>query len=133
MRFSTKDFFRKYDQIHQETADLVTFTEEILTAKLHFFVQCFINWNSIETKTVYLQSRSFYGTNFCGIFIFLFWSQIVKLNPAKIFEIGPIARTFSANLIFSRFFVCLLLSQLSSCTVSTDKWFCHTSLETCFL
>ena len=24
----------------QETADLVTFTEEILNGKLHFFVQC---------------------------------------------------------------------------------------------
>ena len=32
MKFSIKDFFRKCDQ----TADLVTFTEEILNGKLHF-------------------------------------------------------------------------------------------------
>ena len=31
----------------QETADLVTFTEEILNGKLHFFVQCniFLKWD----------------------------------------------------------------------------------------
>ena len=35
MKFSIKDFFSKYDQILQKTADLVTFTEEILNGK-HF-------------------------------------------------------------------------------------------------
>ena len=34
MKFSIKDFFNKYDQIG--SADLVTFTEEILNGKLHF-------------------------------------------------------------------------------------------------
>ena len=34
MKFSIKDFFRKWDQ--DGTADLVTFTEEILNGKLHF-------------------------------------------------------------------------------------------------
>ena len=34
MKFSTKDFFRKCDQI---PADLVTFAEELLNAKLHIF------------------------------------------------------------------------------------------------
>ena len=40
MKFSTKDFFSKCDQICRklETADLVTFTEDILNGKLHFFV-----------------------------------------------------------------------------------------------
>ena len=33
MKFSIKDFFSKCDQ---ETADLVTFTEEILNGELHF-------------------------------------------------------------------------------------------------
>ena len=33
MKFSIKDFFSKCDQ---ETADLVTFTEEIVNGKLHF-------------------------------------------------------------------------------------------------
>ena len=34
MKFPIKDFFSKCDQ---KTADLVTFTEEILNGKLHFF------------------------------------------------------------------------------------------------
>ena len=38
MKFSIKDFFSKCDQI-RNTVDLVTFTEEILNAKLHFL--CF--------------------------------------------------------------------------------------------
>ena len=37
MIFSIKDFFSKCDQF---PADLVTFTEEILNRKPHFFVQC---------------------------------------------------------------------------------------------
>ena len=35
-KFSIKDFFSKCDQIR----NLVTFTEEILNGKVHFFVQC---------------------------------------------------------------------------------------------
>ena len=35
IKFSIKDFFSKYDQIRR-TADLVTFTEEILNGKIHF-------------------------------------------------------------------------------------------------
>ena len=34
MKFSIKDFFRKC--FPQETADLVTFTQEILNGKIHF-------------------------------------------------------------------------------------------------
>ena len=37
MKFSIKDFVSKY-----ETADLVTFTEEIFNGKKIFFVQCSI-------------------------------------------------------------------------------------------
>ena len=40
MKSSIKGFVSKFDQICHETADLVTFTEEILSGKLHFFVQC---------------------------------------------------------------------------------------------
>ena len=36
MKFSIKDFFSKCDTNPQENADLVTFTEEIFTGKLHF-------------------------------------------------------------------------------------------------
>ena len=35
MKFFIKNFFSKYETL-QETADLVTFTEEILNGKLHF-------------------------------------------------------------------------------------------------
>ena len=35
----------------QKTADLVTFTEEILNGKLHFFVQCV--WGSIELREIF--------------------------------------------------------------------------------
>ena len=38
-KFSIKDFFGKCDQIRRNSADLVTFTKEILNGKLHFFVQ----------------------------------------------------------------------------------------------
>ena len=37
MKFSIKDFFSKYDQIHRKLEDLVTFTEEIFNIKLHEF------------------------------------------------------------------------------------------------
>ena len=36
MKFSIKDFFSKCDTNPLENADLVTFTEEIFTGKLHF-------------------------------------------------------------------------------------------------
>ena len=36
MKFFIKDFLSKCDQIQQSTADLVTYTEEILNGKLHF-------------------------------------------------------------------------------------------------
>ena len=38
MKFSIKDFFSKF---LQKTADLVTFTEEILNGKLHFLCSAF--------------------------------------------------------------------------------------------
>ena len=41
MKFSIKDFFSNCDQ---ETADLVTFTEEILNRKLHFCVVKFVKF-----------------------------------------------------------------------------------------
>ena len=42
MKFSIEDFFSKCDQICNFPADLVTFTEEIVNGKLHFFEQCVI-------------------------------------------------------------------------------------------
>ena len=36
MKFSIKDFFSKCNQIRRFSADLVTFTEEILNGRLHF-------------------------------------------------------------------------------------------------
>ena len=38
MKFSIKDLVIKYGQKPQETADLVTFAEEIINGKLLFFV-----------------------------------------------------------------------------------------------
>ena len=40
MKFTFKDFFSKCNQISNSPADLVTFTEEILSGKLYFFMQC---------------------------------------------------------------------------------------------
>ena len=50
MKFSIKDFFSKCDRIksRQETADLVTFTEEILNGKLHFLYSV----NFFDTKNL---------------------------------------------------------------------------------
>ena len=39
MKFSIKDFFDKYDEIHRK---LVTFTEEIFKGKFHFLCSVFI-------------------------------------------------------------------------------------------
>ena len=39
MKFFIKDFFSKCEKNPEFTADLVTFTEQILTEKLHVFVQ----------------------------------------------------------------------------------------------
>ena len=42
MKFSSKEFFSKCDQIHRKLQEaLVTFTEEILNAKLHFLCGVF--------------------------------------------------------------------------------------------
>ena len=44
MKFSTKDFFSKCDQIRSPfPADLVTFTEEILNGKLHFLCSALLH------------------------------------------------------------------------------------------
>ena len=40
MKFSIKYFFSKCDQNLQFSADLFTFTEEILNGKLHFLLHC---------------------------------------------------------------------------------------------
>ena len=50
MKFSINDFFSKCDQIPQETADLVTFTEEILNGKLHF-LHSVVVINYVRLKT----------------------------------------------------------------------------------
>ena len=39
MKISIKGFLQQMRPNPQETADLVSFTEEILNGKLHFFVQ----------------------------------------------------------------------------------------------
>ena len=49
MKFSIKNFFSKCDQICS-FQQLVTFTEEILNGKLHFFVQCLMFSQSIVTR-----------------------------------------------------------------------------------
>ena len=52
MKFPIKDFFGKCDQF---PADLVTFPEEILNGKLHFFEQWILSvW--METEENYLPS-----------------------------------------------------------------------------
>ena len=50
MKFSIKDFFRKYDQIRQKTTDLVTFTKEILNGKLHFLCSDMKNYYLAHKK-----------------------------------------------------------------------------------
>ena len=46
MNFPIEDFFSKCDQIRR-TADLVTFTEEILNGKLHFLCSTYSPFTSI--------------------------------------------------------------------------------------
>ena len=48
MKFSIKEFLSKCDQISQFPADLVKFTAEILKVKLHFLVQCNLQWKQIK-------------------------------------------------------------------------------------
>ena len=55
-KFSTKNFFSKCDQIHQSSAELVTFTEEIL-GKFHFLCIASI-------KIIRLIARYAYRTNY---------------------------------------------------------------------
>ena len=50
----------------QETADLVTFTEEILNGKLHFFVQCNFfqgEYNFFEFTQICLKLETKFGGN----------------------------------------------------------------------
>ena len=42
-KFSIKSFFTKFEN-PQETADLVTFTQEILNGKLHFLCNAFLKY-----------------------------------------------------------------------------------------
>ena len=54
MKFSIKDFFSKCDQF---SADLVTFTEEILNGKLHFL--CCVTSVWCELKCLGVTSNYF--------------------------------------------------------------------------
>ena len=56
MKFSIKDFFSKCDQIRMETADLVTFTEEILNGKLRFL--CSVCQTHLEAFIQRVTSRN---------------------------------------------------------------------------
>ena len=51
MKFFIKNFFSKCWSKLQETADLVTFTEEILNGKLHFL--CSVCWEVSSKLTIY--------------------------------------------------------------------------------
>ena len=55
----------------QETADIVTFTEEVLNGKLHFFVQCLLGCDCILVKK-----------NNCKPWNFLKSSHTVEKYPA---------------------------------------------------
>ena len=50
MKFSIKDFLSKFDQIRNFPADWVIFTEDIRNGKLHFFVQCYINFLCMDCE-----------------------------------------------------------------------------------
>ena len=54
MKHLIKDFFSKCDQIRrkQETADLVTFTQEILNGKLHFLCSDMLYLGLIPAKKI---------------------------------------------------------------------------------
>ena len=61
--FFIKDFFSECDQIRktaQKTADLVTFTEEIVNGKIHFLcsgcvtILSFDSWRTMGDNTTYL-------------------------------------------------------------------------------
>ena len=66
IKFSIKDFSSKCEQIRRkllETADLVTFTGEIVNGKLHFFVQfilfCTAKWNCYNLLGASLKIKRF--------------------------------------------------------------------------
>ena len=59
-KFSTKDFFNKCDQIRRKlrkTADLVTFTKEILSGKLHFLCS---DWKQTATFRTHSYQKTFF-------------------------------------------------------------------------
>ena len=56
MKFSIKDFFSKCDPNLRETADLVTFTEEILNGKLHFL--CSVILFGVIPQEIYCDTKS---------------------------------------------------------------------------
>ena len=83
MKFSTKDFFSKCDQICRklETADLVTFTEDILNGKIHFFAVGF--WQMQENFgqdkiPVLLKSSNVMIMN--GLWWMVDWQKHIKLK-----------------------------------------------------
>ena len=61
VKFSIKDFFSKYEQIRRKqfSADLVTFTEEILNGKRHFLCSVFYAYSdwSVEVFSIIRQAR----------------------------------------------------------------------------
>ena len=81
LKFSIKDFFSKCDQICsflQETADLVTFTEEILNGKLHFCA-VYYNKGQMHLKKLILKSSiNHLSANFTK------WSNTLKKFVGKL-------------------------------------------------
>ena len=50
MKFSTKDFVSKCDQIHRKTADLVTFTKECLMENFAFCAVYIVHLYKIDSS-----------------------------------------------------------------------------------
>ena len=77
MKFSIKDFFSKCDQICKTTADLVTFTEEILNGKFHF-----------------LCSKS---EPIGGLIIAEYFYQFTRLHPSFVSELTLLDKIYTSK------------------------------------
>ena len=68
MKFTFKDFFSKCNQISNSPADLVTITEEILSGKLYFFMQCKYHQNLDIWGNILFAIIEYFNLQFENIF-----------------------------------------------------------------
>ena len=107
MKFSIKNFFSKCDQICS-FQQLVTFTEEILNGKLHFFVQ----WNELVVFVIWTSHFTFLNSHIISEFL-LKVNSLTKLSSSEDSPLPSCRFDLSDFLIFTIFIYLFMLLTIA--------------------